>query len=245
VRCFDLAQHGVEGVDQVGRLVLADAARPARIVAPLDHFARDAGDGVDRRGDRVAEAAHHQPGGEQRQQGHRGADQEVVAQAFEQVVLRAQIDGAELLAFFADGLVQHQVVAVADIAILARLRRERQFLARRHVPGEQLVVFVVQRGGAHRRAGAQQRQVLARQAGIVERQRGRGHVPDQLGLGRQVVAQIAAVAAQIVGDHDPDRHHQRGERGPHHDRDEFLANRAARVHGCATGMRARGAAPSE
>jgi hypothetical protein len=66
--------------------------------------------------------------------------------------------------------------------------------------------------------------------GVVEGQRGRGHVPDQLGLGRQVVDQVALVGAQVVADDQADRHQQRRQRGGHHDGDELLADRGQADH---------------
>jgi hypothetical protein len=61
-------------------------------------------------------------------------------------------------------------------------------------------------------------------------------VPDQLGLGREVVQQCALVAAQVVGHHRADRHRQRRQRGRHHDRDQLGADRALADH-AASAMR--------
>jgi hypothetical protein len=143
-----------------------------------------------------------------------------------QLVAGAQVDGAEDVAVLGNRLEQDDVVALALVAGLARVRRQRHLLAVRHVRREQRAVLVVQRGRAHQRPDTQQCQVLARQARIVERQRDGRHVADQFGLGREVVQQRALVAAQVIRDHAADRDDEGRERGRHHDRDELLADRA-------------------
>ena len=228
---LDLGQHLVEGIDQLRHLVVAELARAARVVARLDHFARHVGDIEDGLRDDEIEAAQQQQGHQQRQHRHAQRDGQVIGRAAGQLIIGAQIHGAQQLAIVDDGLEQfHRAAGDAD-TFLAHLRRQRAHALVRAVAGKQAAIGLVQGAGRHARADAHQVEVFLRQAFVVEGQRGRTHVPEQLGLGTDIGHQVAVIGAQVVDDDGAQRNDERHQGGQQDHRHQLVADGTQSQHG--------------
>ena len=152
-------------------------------------------------------------------------DAEVTEQAIEERVFGAHVDRAEDLAVLHDTLEDDELSALDARAIGLGQRREFALPLVR-VRGEEAAARVVDRRGENERAVAQQCQVLARRLGVVEAQRRRRRLSEELGLRLQVVDPPPVVKAEVVGEHRRDREQHRDERSRELDREDLAADRA-------------------
>ncbi len=225
-RALDFREHAVEALGEQAELVVGELFGAQRIIALFAHLGRDARDGEHRTHQDAVHPAREEIRHPHGEHGDDRRDAEIAQQAVEQLVVGAQVHRAEDFAVADDALEDHQVVALDPDAVA--FGQPRKFARRLLVGGKQAPARVVDGRGEDLRAVAQQRKVFPRHLGVVEAERRRGHLPEQLGLRIEIVDPALAIKPQVVGDHCRDGDQQRRQRGGELDREDLAADGLAR-----------------
>ncbi len=223
---LDLGEHGIEALGEEPDLVLGELLGAQREVALFGHLGGELGDGKHRPDQHLMHPAGEDQRHTHRERGDYRRDTEVAEQPVIERVLGAHVDRAEDLPVVHDALEDQQFLAFDARAVA--FRQPGKFASLRRIRSEEAPARVIDGGGEDARPVSQQGEVLLGHARVVEAQRRRRHLPDQLGLRSDVIDPALVVEAQVVDDHGGDGEQHGDERRRKLDREDLAADGMAR-----------------